>query len=58
MYALSPTLFELLTGKLSPCNWNLAENFPSIQYAILNTLYSHCSRLKLFLENFDITFKT
>ena len=44
MYALSPTLFELLTGKLSPCNWNLAEYFPNIQYAILNRLYSHCSR--------------
>jgi PI-3-kinase-related kinase SMG-1 len=44
MYALSPTLFELLTGKLSPCNWNLAEYFPNIQYAIFNRLYSHSSR--------------
>ena len=44
MYALSPTLFELLTGKLSPCNWNLAEYFPDIQHALLNRLYSHCSR--------------
>ena len=48
MYALSPTLFELLTGKLSPCNWHLAECFANIQYAILNRLYSHCSRYNIF----------
>lgn len=41
MYALSPSLVELLTGKLSPCNWSLAEYFPNIQYAILNRLYTH-----------------
>ncbi len=52
MYALSPTLFELLTAKLSPCNWNLAESYPNIQFAILNTLYSHCLRyiFKSFLD--------
>ena len=53
MYALSPSLFELLTTKLSPCNWILAEYFPNIQYSILNRLYSHCSRFvkkkKLYL---------
>lgn len=51
MYALSPTLFELLTGKLSPLNWSLAENFPNIQYAITNRLFTHCQRH----ENFIVT---
>jgi hypothetical protein len=46
MYALSPSLFELLTSKLSPCNSTLADFFPNIQHAILNRLYSHCSRFK------------
>ncbi|CAF0784356.1 unnamed protein product [Brachionus calyciflorus] len=51
MYTLSPTLFELLTNKLSPLNWSLAENFPNIQYALLNRLYTHCQRH----ENFIVT---
>ena len=51
MYALSPTLFELLRDKLTPCNWSLADNFPSVQYAILNTLYSHCSRYDHFIAS-------
>lgn len=51
MYALSPSLFQLLTDKLSPCNWTLAESFPSIQYAILSTLYSHCSRHDNFIAS-------
>ncbi len=51
MYALSPSLFQLLTDKLSPCNWTLAESFPNIQYAILSTLYSHCSRHDNFIAS-------
>jgi len=49
MYALTPTLFELLTVKLSPCNWSLADYYPNIQFAILNTLYSHCLRHEHFI---------
>jgi hypothetical protein len=58
MYALSPTLFELLTGKLSPCNWSLAEYFPNIQYAIFNRLYSHSSRylFKFFSEFYRLKY--
>lgn len=51
MYALSPSLFQLLTEQLSPCNCQLAEKSPSIQYAILNTLYSHCTRHENFIAN-------
>jgi hypothetical protein len=51
MYALSPTLFELLTDKLSPCNMVLAQNYPNIEYALLNTLYSHCSRYDHFIAS-------
>ncbi len=49
MYALTPTLFELLTDKISPANWTLAEYFPNIQYAILNRLYSHSLRYDHFI---------
>jgi PI-3-kinase-related kinase SMG-1 len=38
MYALTPTLFELLTVKLSPCNWQLAECYPNIQGHFIGVL--------------------
>ena len=51
MYVLSPSIFNLLINNLSPCNWQLAEYFPKIQFAILNTIYSHCSRHDHFINN-------
>lgn len=51
MYTLTPSLFQLLTERLSPLNWSLAETFPHIQYAIINRLYNHCLRH----ENFIVT---
>lgn len=51
MYALSPSLFQLLTERLSPLNWSLAETFPNIQYAIISRLYNLCLRH----ENFIVT---
>lgn len=51
MYALSPTLFELLTNRLCPCVWQMADSFPNIQFAILNTLYSYCTKHESFFRN-------
>jgi hypothetical protein len=51
MYALTPTIFELLTVHLDPRNRFLAEMFPNIQYALLNALYLHCSKHEHFIAN-------
>ena len=45
MYALSPSIFELLHTSLKVVHSHLAALIPSLQYAVLNVLYSHCQRL-------------
>lgn len=44
MWALSPTVFALLSKNLMIVHGDLAVHFPAIQYAVLYTLYSHCTR--------------
>lgn len=44
MWALSPTVFALLSKNLMIVHNDLAVHFPAIQYAVLYTLYSHCTR--------------
>ncbi|XP_063453541.1 serine/threonine-protein kinase SMG1-like isoform X5 [Pan paniscus] len=44
MWALSPTVFALLSKNLMIVHSDLAVHFPAIQYAVLYTLYSHCTR--------------
>lgn len=44
MWALKPSIFELLTTNLNPLCKQLTENHPSVQFALTFTLYSHCSR--------------
>ncbi|KAJ8319497.1 hypothetical protein KUTeg_004588 [Tegillarca granosa] len=44
MWALSPSLFDLLTIHFESQEKAIAERFPVVQYAILSALYSHCSR--------------
>ena len=44
MWALSPSLFDLLTKHLSAAHWGLAECFPAVHYALLNTLCAHSER--------------
>lgn len=44
MWALSPTVFTLLSQNLLLVHSDLAVYYPTIQYAVLYTLYSHCTR--------------
>ncbi|KAF4800880.1 Serine/threonine-protein kinase SMG1 [Turdus rufiventris] len=44
MWALSPTVFALLSKNLMIVHGDIAVHFPAVQYAVLYTLYSHCSR--------------
>lgn len=44
MWALSPTVFALLSHNLMLVHSELAVYYPAIQYAVLYTLYSHCTR--------------
>ena len=43
LYALSPSLFELLAKHLQLTNAKLARQYPAIHYGVLKTLYSHCA---------------
>ncbi|TKS92475.1 Serine/threonine-protein kinase SMG1 [Collichthys lucidus] len=45
MWALSPTVFALLSHNLMLVHSELAVYYPAIQYAVLYTLYSHCTSL-------------
>uniref|UniRef100_A0AAQ6IR98 non-specific serine/threonine protein kinase n=1 Tax=Anabas testudineus TaxID=64144 RepID=A0AAQ6IR98_ANATE len=50
MWALSPTVFALLSHNLMLVHSELAVYYPAVQYAVLYTLYSHCtSDLSVFL---------
>ncbi|KAJ0058451.1 hypothetical protein NL108_014651, partial [Boleophthalmus pectinirostris] len=44
MWALSPTVFALLSQDLLLVHSELAVFYPAVQYAVLYTLYSHCTR--------------
>lgn len=44
MWALSPTMFALLSDNLTVVHAYLAVHYPAIQYGVLYTLYSHCTR--------------
>ncbi|XP_006892778.1 PREDICTED: serine/threonine-protein kinase SMG1 [Elephantulus edwardii] len=51
MWALSPTVFALLSKNLMIVHGDLAVHFPAIQYAVLYTLYSHCTRHDHFISS-------
>lgn len=44
MWALKPSILELLAVKLKPYDNELAAISPLLQYNILYLLYAHCSR--------------
>lgn len=44
MWALKPSILELLAVKLLPCDNALPLFSPLLQYSVLYLLYSHCSR--------------
>ncbi|KAF7654424.1 hypothetical protein LDENG_00070090 [Lucifuga dentata] len=51
MWALSPTVFALLSNNLMLVHSELAVCYPAIQYAVLYTLYSHCTRHDHFISS-------
>uniref|UniRef100_A0A674MC73 non-specific serine/threonine protein kinase n=1 Tax=Takifugu rubripes TaxID=31033 RepID=A0A674MC73_TAKRU len=51
MWALSPTVFTLLSQNLLLVHSDLAVYYPTIQYAVLYTLYSHCTRHDHFISS-------
>ncbi|XP_023677609.2 serine/threonine-protein kinase SMG1 isoform X1 [Paramormyrops kingsleyae] len=51
MWALSPTVFTLLSQNLLVVHSDLAVYHPAVQYAVLYTLYSHCTRHDHFISS-------
>ncbi|CAL9703653.1 unnamed protein product [Knipowitschia caucasica] len=51
MWALSPTVFALLSQDLLLVHTELAVFYPAVQYAVLFTLYSHCTRHDHFISS-------
>ncbi|XP_041633863.1 serine/threonine-protein kinase SMG1 isoform X3 [Cheilinus undulatus] len=51
MWALSPTVFSLLSQTLMLVHSEIAVHYPAIQYAVLFTLYSHCTRHDHFISS-------
>ncbi|XP_028310240.1 serine/threonine-protein kinase SMG1 isoform X2 [Gouania willdenowi] len=51
MWALSPTVFALLSHSLMLVHSELAVYYPAIQYAVLYSLFSHCTRHDHFISS-------
>ncbi|XP_053326618.1 serine/threonine-protein kinase SMG1 [Spea bombifrons] len=51
MWALSPTVFALLSKNLMIVHDDIAIHYPAVQYAVLYTLYSHCTRHDHFISS-------
>ncbi|XP_020295832.1 serine/threonine-protein kinase SMG1 isoform X3 [Pseudomyrmex gracilis] len=51
MWALKPSILELLAVKLKPYDSSLSLNNPFLQYSILYLLYAHCSRYNHFVPS-------
>ncbi|XP_048245963.1 serine/threonine-protein kinase SMG1-like isoform X1 [Haliotis rufescens] len=51
MWALSPSVFDLLSTHLCPVEPWIAECYPSVQFAVVYALYSHCCRHSNFTSS-------
>ncbi|KOX79166.1 Serine/threonine-protein kinase SMG1 [Melipona quadrifasciata] len=51
MWALKPSILELLAVKLKPYDSSLSSTSPFLQYSILYLLYAHCSRYNHFVPS-------
>ncbi|XP_057324226.1 serine/threonine-protein kinase SMG1 isoform X1 [Microplitis mediator] len=51
MWALKPSILELLAVKMCPYDMDLSKNNPLLQYSILYLLYAHCSRYNHFVPS-------
>lgn len=58
MWALQPSILELLAIKMCPHNDNLLRDAPALQYSILYLLYSHCKKNNHFIASSDLVTNT
>ncbi|XP_062590366.1 serine/threonine-protein kinase SMG1-like isoform X1 [Saccostrea cucullata] len=58
MWALSPSIFDLVSKHLSPLDEVVSDVYPAVQYALLNTLFSHCSRHGNFVSSSSLIMQT
>ncbi|XP_068618740.1 serine/threonine-protein kinase SMG1 [Battus philenor] len=58
MWALKPSILELLAIKMCPHDDNLIQEKPALQYAILYLLYSHCKKNNHFIASSDLVTNT
>ncbi|XP_052741875.1 serine/threonine-protein kinase SMG1, partial [Bicyclus anynana] len=54
MWALQPSILELLAIKMYPHDEILMKERPALQYAILYLLYSHCKKNNHFIASSDL----
>ncbi|XP_014477330.1 PREDICTED: serine/threonine-protein kinase SMG1 isoform X2 [Dinoponera quadriceps] len=58
MWALKPSILELLAVKLRPYDTTLSTSNPFLQYSILYLLYAHCSRYNHFVPSSSLIMGT
>lgn len=58
MWALKPSILELLAVKLKPYDPVLSTESPLLQYSILYLLYAHCSRYNHFVPSSSLIIGT
>ncbi|CAH4033017.1 unnamed protein product [Pieris brassicae] len=58
MWALQPSILELLAIKMCPHNITLTKDRPALQYSILYLLYSHCKKNNHFIASSDLVTNT
>ncbi|KPJ20434.1 Serine/threonine-protein kinase SMG1 [Papilio machaon] len=58
MWALKPSILELLAIKMCPHDENFIKQKPALQYAILYLLYSHCKKNNHFIASSDLVTNT
>ena len=57
MWALKPSILELVGVNLAPYQVSLAKNNPALQYSLLYLLYSHCKCYNHFISSSNLVAK-
>ncbi|XP_075978955.1 serine/threonine-protein kinase Smg1 [Anticarsia gemmatalis] len=58
MWALQPSILELLAIKMVPHDVRLTKQKPALQYSVLYLLYSHCKKNNHFIASSDLVTNT
>ncbi|KAL0871573.1 hypothetical protein ABMA27_004106 [Loxostege sticticalis] len=58
MWALKPSILELLAIKMCPHDIDLMKKKPALQYSVLYLLYSHCKKNNHFIASSDLVTNT